>query len=79
MTKEETKSLYEGKFFYEVRKTIKEDGKIILELEGPFDNIYFVNKNIPHSHDRYEYVQVMDGTPKQVFTKEEILITDRVL
>lgn len=80
MNKEEAKALYEGKFFYEIVKT---ENPLELKLIGPFDNIYFANPNMPKQKtadgQEYEYLQVIDGTPRQAFTKEEILITDRKL
>lgn len=84
--KEEAKKLYEGKFFYEIVKP-KSGG---IQLFGPFDNIFYVNKVLPkdvsdrvvskNENDKeYKFVQVIDGRPTVAFTEEEILVTDRKL
>lgn len=84
-SQKQARKLYEGKHFYEIVKT--EDPKEI-KLLGPFDNIYYANKELGRptlfSDDSkpnidYDFVQVIDGIPVQAFTKQEILVTDRVL
>ncbi len=77
MTKEESKKLYEGKFFYEIVKPAAGG----IQLFGPFDNIYYVNDKIelPPEWSGAKFVQVVDGIPTVVFTEKEILITNRVL
>jgi hypothetical protein len=86
MTKDEAKKLYKGKFFYEIVKP--HSGGI--QLFGPFDNIYYVNRDLPREvTDRivprneegkeYAFVQVIDGRPTVAFTQDQILVTDRKL
>ena len=88
--KEEARKLYEGKFFYEIVKVKYGRNAGTIQLFGPFDNIYYVNKVLPKDvSDRivkqdeegkeYKFVQVVDGRPVQAFTAEEILVTDRKL
>jgi hypothetical protein len=68
MNKEEAQAFYKGKTFF-----IKNpDGS----LNGPRNDIYYVNKEASRSHkfDKYDFVQVIDGTIKQAFTKDEIIV-----
>jgi hypothetical protein len=87
MTRNEAKKLYEGKFFYEIVKPKNTGG---IQLFGPFDNIFYINRDLPKDvTDRilprnedgkeYVFVQVVDGKPTVAFTQEEILVTDRKL
>lgn len=80
-TREELKSMYENKFFYEVVKPKTVNGTI--QLFGPHDNILYTNpvKNSEGEEPNpiYKFVQVIDGRVVQAFTENEILVTDRVL
>lgn len=80
-TKEEAQKLYEGKFFYEIVDGFDPVQGPCKMLFGPFDNIYYVHRysDNPSEYDKYEFLQVIDGTPKVAFTKEQILVTDRRL
>lgn len=84
MTSEEAKKAYEGKYFYILDSVAKlsigdEDIVTQLRVRGPFDNIYYLVPNNGKYTQEYVYIQVIDGLPKQAFTKNEILITDRIL
>lgn len=81
---EESKKLYEGKYFYKV--SCRFSGGI--ELHGPFEDIYYVTDRAKNGLDvgltgldlnGYEFVQVTDGTIERAFKKDEILVTDRIL
>lgn len=77
--KEKAKKLYEGKTFY----IINPDST----LSGPRDDIYYVARRYPFFKNRVEalfgmisgkkpfsFVQVINGQPYQVFTKDEIVV-----
>jgi hypothetical protein len=74
---ENTSELYEGKFFYEI---VKDDAGQI-KLFGPYENIYYCHSTSPKNPDEKEYgfIQVIDGSPVQTYTKDEILVTNRLL
>jgi hypothetical protein len=78
--KEEAQKFYEDKYFYEIVK-IKSGRKAgTIQLFGPYDNIYYVERPLGEKTDRvYKYIQVINGLPVQAFTEEEILVTDRKL
>jgi hypothetical protein len=67
-------SLYNNKFFYEV---VKYDDYI--KLIGPFDNIRYAVDADTGEETYYKFVQIIDGMPVQVFTEEQILVTERKL
>ena len=69
MNKEEAKKLYEGKHFYEIVKPISGG----IQLFGPFDSIRYARDTSDG------FVQVVDGNIVAFFTKDEILVTDRIL
>lgn len=75
MDKEMARTLYAGRFFYEIVKT--EDPNE-LKLVGPLDTIRYT---VPQEGEEngYEFVQIIDGTIKAAFKKEEILVTMRRL
>ena len=67
MTEEEKqllKDLYDGKYFYEIGP----QG----EIRGPYTNIFY-------KHDMTGFVHVIDNTPIQEFTKDQIMVTDKLL
>lgn len=79
---------YEGKFFYEIVKPISGRNAGLIQLAGPFDNIYYAEPSRDSQEkivrlfpkkDKYKFVQVVGGTIVQAFTEEEILVTDRKL
>jgi hypothetical protein len=74
--KEAAKKLYEGKYFYEIVRS--EDPQRLI-LVGPRDDIYYVNQVPESDFQEYTFMQVINGTLKQAFKAEEILVTDRVL
>lgn len=66
MTKEEAQDLYKGKTFYIKRP----DGT----LDGPREDIHYT---VPVSFDsdhKYKFLQIVDGTPIQAFTEDEIVV-----
>jgi hypothetical protein len=74
MTKEESKALYEGKYFYEVDKY---DERI--ELYGPLDNIYYIETDPMQNPEikvtpRYTFCQVIDGQVTKAYLANEILV-----
>lgn len=77
----ETKSPYDGKYFYEVfRDDEPENGGFNLKLAGPLDNIRFaVNKDDGFPSAEYPYAQVIDGKVKAVFKQGEIFVSDKLI
>lgn len=73
ISKEEAKELYEGKYFYEI---VHENGTI--RLHGPSDDIRYINKDVPNV-PKYDFVKIVNHQPVAVYTKDQILITDRIL
>lgn len=70
MSKEEAKALYEGKTFY-----IKNpDGS----LDGPREDLYYCvpssDKKGDPKTEKYKFVQVIDGKPRQAFLEGEIVV-----
>lgn len=73
---QESKALYDGKFFYEVgpEKYRLNDKAVQLTLLGPLDNIRYV---VPSSSSAdYKFVQIVDGKPVRAFRANEILVSD---
>lgn len=74
--KGEARKLYAGKKFY-----IKNfDGTV----DGPREDIYYVNDrsslwtkfwNFIQRNPQYKFIQVINGTPKQAFYEDQILVT----
>lgn len=74
------KKLYDGKFFYEIVRTIGRlhlpggaAESLAVELVGPYDNILYMKS--PSNG----FAQVIGGEIVQVFQPHEILVTDHKL
>lgn len=76
MNKEESKKLYEGKFFYEIVKVKAGRMAGTIQLFGPFDNIHYANEE---ATGKPGFVQVVNKKPVMFFEINEILVTDRIL
>jgi hypothetical protein len=67
MTPKEAKALYKDKTFY----VKNPDGS----LDGPREDIYYVyRKTGDPITNNYMFLQVINGTPKQAFREDEILV-----
>lgn len=80
--REKAQKLYAGKTFY----VKNPDGT----LDGPRDDIYYVNRNYTNyvtelfskikrfaskgKEKEYRFLQVINGTPVQAFTEDEIVV-----